>query len=108
MGAIRIDPVETLIFNEAVNSDTLTSAEFRKMVYSKSSEEFLGSSVGDSLPFTTLVILECLHSLYIHALAGEHVNVWRRISYLEGSCSSNGFMGQGSMMTLFNLLISVS
>lgn len=82
-GNIPIEIIETFVFNEAVNSDTLTSARFRKIDYSKTSNEFLSSSVRDSLSLTALMVLECLHGLCTYTLSDEQVNVGRGDSYLE-------------------------
>ena len=60
---IRVEVVETLVLNEFVNGDTLTSVAFQLCHYSETSEEFLGSSVGNGLAFSALVVLESLHGL---------------------------------------------
>jgi len=80
--------------------------------YSEASNEFLGSTVRDSLALFALMVLECLHGLHINVLAvsrnmqaceddaGER-------GYLEGGSSSNGFVSQRSMVSVFDLLIGI-
>lgn len=76
----------------------------RKDTYSESSKKFLCSSVRHSLTFLALMVFESLHGLTrVNCLIGK---TWGT-GYLEWSSSSNGFMGQGSMMSLFDLVISV-
>ena len=62
-GTLRVEVVETLSLDHSVDGDTLTLITFQLCHYSETSEEFLGSSVGNGLAFSALVVLESLHGL---------------------------------------------
>src|SRR5271156_1750179 len=115
---LLINPVETLVLDKTIDSNTLRSVDGSSRVgvaaqcmprgrmgtYSESSKEFLCSSVRHGLTFLALMVFESLHGLTrVNCLIG---NTWGRW-YLERSSSSNGFMSQGSMVSSLNLVISV-
>lgn len=57
--------------------------------------------MGDGLALAALVVLERLHGLCVSVLPD------RRNIYLEGGGGSNGLVGQGSMVSLLDLLIGI-
>jgi hypothetical protein len=99
---IRIKPVEPLVFDETIHSNALrVRNRSTEGLYRESSKDFLGHTVLDGLAFTALMVLEGLHALQ------RHDTVTKQGGYLECRCASNGLMGQGSMVSLLDFLVSV-